>query len=230
QATALDSPHLHHPDPAKQRIPPPAPRRRSTSAPTGSPASSLGSHTEWAPPPAYITADSESPRSALRLCESRHAHAQTAALTLCVVSWWLSFLRMLCVPHTQPLPQIERTHARVGSQGHGEERPVTGTRNAAAGQGSAMAGRRGAGGAAPMAEAPGCGPAAEPARELFEACRNGDVERVKRLVRPESVNGRDTAGRKSSPLHFAAGTAVLMCCCLETMDLGILVEINFDVS
>ncbi|XP_030424301.1 poly [ADP-ribose] polymerase tankyrase-2 isoform X4 [Gopherus evgoodei] len=68
-----------------------------------------------------------------------------------------------------------------------------------------MAGRRGAGGAAPMAEAPGCGPAAEPARELFEACRNGDVERVKRLVRPESVNGRDTAGRKSSPLHFAAG-------------------------
>ncbi|XP_050815258.1 poly [ADP-ribose] polymerase tankyrase-2 isoform X5 [Gopherus flavomarginatus] len=68
-----------------------------------------------------------------------------------------------------------------------------------------MAGRRGAGGAAPMAEAPGCGPAAEPARELFEACRNGDVERVKRLVRPENVNGRDTAGRKSSPLHFAAG-------------------------
>ncbi|XP_039336813.1 poly [ADP-ribose] polymerase tankyrase-2 isoform X3 [Mauremys reevesii] len=68
-----------------------------------------------------------------------------------------------------------------------------------------MAGRRGAGGAAPLAEAPGCGPAAEPARELFEACRNGDVERVKRLVRLENVNGRDTAGRKSSPLHFAAG-------------------------
>ncbi|XP_043406653.1 poly [ADP-ribose] polymerase tankyrase-2 isoform X6 [Chelonia mydas] len=68
-----------------------------------------------------------------------------------------------------------------------------------------MAGRRGAGGAAPLTEAPGCGPAAEPARELFEACRNGDVERVKRLVRPENVNGRDTAGRKSSPLHFAAG-------------------------
>lgn len=57
-----------------------------------------------------------------------------------------------------------------------------------------------------MAEAPGCGAAAEPARELFEACRNGDVERVKRLVRPENVNSRDTAGRKSSPLHFAAGT------------------------
>lgn len=70
-----------------------------------------------------------------------------------------------------------------------------------------MAGRRCAGGAAALAEAPGCGAAAaEPARELFEACRNGDVERVKRLVRPENVNSRDTAGRKSSPLHFAAGT------------------------
>ncbi|XP_058043864.1 poly [ADP-ribose] polymerase tankyrase-2 isoform X5 [Ahaetulla prasina] len=80
-----------------------------------------------------------------------------------------------------------------------------------------MAGRRGAGGggalaAGPLGEmlqqSPSCcvgGAASEPARELFEACRNGDVERVKRLVRPENVNGRDTAGRKSSPLHFAAG-------------------------
>ncbi|XP_060097296.1 poly [ADP-ribose] polymerase tankyrase-2 isoform X2 [Heteronotia binoei] len=78
-----------------------------------------------------------------------------------------------------------------------------------------MAGRRGAGGGggggAGLGEALqsssccGGGAATEPARELFEACRNGDVERVKRLVRPENVNGRDTAGRKSSPLHFAAG-------------------------
>ncbi|XP_015262135.1 PREDICTED: tankyrase-2 isoform X2 [Gekko japonicus] len=78
-----------------------------------------------------------------------------------------------------------------------------------------MAGRRGAGGgggaglgeALPSSSSSCCGggAAAEPARELFEACRNGDVERVKRLVRPENVNGRDTAGRKSSPLHFAAG-------------------------
>ncbi|XP_038620066.1 LOW QUALITY PROTEIN: poly [ADP-ribose] polymerase tankyrase-2 [Tachyglossus aculeatus] len=54
----------------------------------------------------------------------------------------------------------------------------------------------------------GSGPseAGEPsARELFEACRNGDVERVKRLVSPDGVNSRDTAGRKSTPLHFAAG-------------------------
>ncbi|XP_026526560.1 tankyrase-2 isoform X3 [Notechis scutatus] len=86
-----------------------------------------------------------------------------------------------------------------------------------------MAGRRGAGGGGggggggalavgPLGEmlqqSPSCcvgGAASEPARELFEACRNGDVERVKRLVRTENVNGRDTAGRKSSPLHFAAG-------------------------
>ncbi|CAI5774729.1 [ADP-ribose] polymerase tankyrase-2 isoform X3 [Podarcis lilfordi] len=80
-----------------------------------------------------------------------------------------------------------------------------------------MAGRRGGAAAGPLGEAlppppplllsPCCagGASSEPARELFEACRNGDVERVKRLVRPENVNSRDTAGRKSSPLHFAAG-------------------------
>ncbi|XP_041117079.1 poly [ADP-ribose] polymerase tankyrase-2-like isoform X4 [Polyodon spathula] len=45
----------------------------------------------------------------------------------------------------------------------------------------------------------------EPTRELFEACRNGDLERVKKLINPENVNSRDTAGRKSTPLHFAAG-------------------------
>lgn len=43
------------------------------------------------------------------------------------------------------------------------------------------------------------------ARELFEGCRSGDVARVKRLVKADNVNARDTAGRKSSPLHFAAG-------------------------
>ncbi|XP_060624723.2 poly [ADP-ribose] polymerase tankyrase-2 isoform X2 [Anolis sagrei] len=79
-----------------------------------------------------------------------------------------------------------------------------------------MAGRRGAGGAESLlpssascfggvSSSSSSSLLSEPARELFEACRNGDVERVKRLVRPENVNGRDTAGRKSSPLHFAAG-------------------------
>ncbi|XP_069756678.1 poly [ADP-ribose] polymerase tankyrase-2-like isoform X2 [Narcine bancroftii] len=45
----------------------------------------------------------------------------------------------------------------------------------------------------------------DPARELFEGCRNGDVARVKRLVKADNVNARDTAGRRSTPLHFAAG-------------------------
>uniref|UniRef100_A0A667WVU7 Poly [ADP-ribose] polymerase n=1 Tax=Myripristis murdjan TaxID=586833 RepID=A0A667WVU7_9TELE len=42
-------------------------------------------------------------------------------------------------------------------------------------------------------------------RELFEACRNGDVSRVKKLVDTVNVNAKDMAGRKSTPLHFAAG-------------------------
>ncbi|XP_028851894.1 tankyrase, TRF1-interacting ankyrin-related ADP-ribose polymerase b isoform X2 [Denticeps clupeoides] len=60
-----------------------------------------------------------------------------------------------------------------------------------------------------------CSPAASPGdgvcaaggafRELFEACRNGDVSRVKRLVDAVNVNAKDMAGRKSTPLHFAAG-------------------------
>lgn len=73
-----------------------------------------------------------------------------------------------------------------------------------------MSGRRCAGGGAACAGA--AAEAVEPAaRELFEACRNGDVERVKRLVTPEKVNSRDTAGRKSTPLHFAAGNQCQRC-------------------
>lgn len=40
---------------------------------------------------------------------------------------------------------------------------------------------------------------------FFEACKNGDLEKVKKLLTPENVNSRDVAGRKSTPLHFAAG-------------------------
>lgn len=62
------------------------------------------------------------------------------------------------------------------------------------------------GGAVPSGlHTPGTG---EPSRALFEACRNGDLERVRKLVNPENVNSRDTAGRKSTPLHFAAGESV----------------------
>lgn len=46
-------------------------------------------------------------------------------------------------------------------------------------------------------------------RELFEACRNGDVSRVKRLVDSVNVNAKDMAGRKSTPLHFAAGNKLM---------------------
>ncbi|VVC35473.1 Hypothetical protein CINCED_3A004169 [Cinara cedri] len=44
-----------------------------------------------------------------------------------------------------------------------------------------------------------------PLRELFEACKSGDVNKVKQHLNPETVNARDTSGRKSTPLHFAAG-------------------------
>lgn len=51
----------------------------------------------------------------------------------------------------------------------------------------------------------GGGGGGDPLRELFEACKTGDLAKVKALVNPKTVNARDTAGRKSTPLHFAAG-------------------------
>lgn len=45
----------------------------------------------------------------------------------------------------------------------------------------------------------------DPFRDLFEACKTGDIVRVRKLITPQTVNARDTAGRKSTPLHFAAG-------------------------
>ena len=44
---------------------------------------------------------------------------------------------------------------------------------------------------------------------LFEACKNGDLEKVANLLTAENVNSRDVAGRKSTPLHFAAGNRVV---------------------
>ncbi|CAL8079146.1 unnamed protein product [Calicophoron daubneyi] len=42
--------------------------------------------------------------------------------------------------------------------------------------------------------------------DIFDACRNGDVARVRKLLDSGvGVNSRDTSGRKSTPLHFAAG-------------------------
>ena len=47
----------------------------------------------------------------------------------------------------------------------------------------------------------------DPLRELFEACKSGDVIRVRAMVDSSNVNARDTAGRRSTPLHFAAGNS-----------------------
>lgn len=50
----------------------------------------------------------------------------------------------------------------------------------------------------------------DPLRELFESCKTGDLVKVKKLINAQSsidlINSRDNAGRKSTPLHFAAGT------------------------
>uniref|UniRef100_A0A669PWR0 Poly [ADP-ribose] polymerase n=1 Tax=Phasianus colchicus TaxID=9054 RepID=A0A669PWR0_PHACC len=56
----------------------------------------------------------------------------------------------------------------------------------------------------PAAESPEAAGPSGAFRELLEACRNGDVTRVKRLVDAGNVNAKDMAGRKSTPLHFAA--------------------------
>ena len=59
----------------------------------------------------------------------------------------------------------------------------------------------------------------DPLRDLFEACRNGDLVRVKKVVTTQNVNARDTAGRKSSPLHFAAGEGACLPAVLYLLDL-----------
>lgn len=49
------------------------------------------------------------------------------------------------------------------------------------------------------------GKEADKQSSLFEACKNGELEKVKKFLTPQNVNARDVAGRKSTPLHFAAG-------------------------
>lgn len=46
-------------------------------------------------------------------------------------------------------------------------------------------------------------------RELFEACKTGDLAKVKRYTNASTVNARDVTGRKSTALHFASGKASL---------------------
>lgn len=45
----------------------------------------------------------------------------------------------------------------------------------------------------------------ESIRELFEACKTGDLVKVKKFINPGTVNARDKEGRKSTALHFASG-------------------------
>lgn len=45
-------------------------------------------------------------------------------------------------------------------------------------------------------------------KELFEACRNGDLTKVKKLITPENINAQDILGRKSTPLHFSSGKMI----------------------
>jgi hypothetical protein len=48
----------------------------------------------------------------------------------------------------------------------------------------------------------------DPMRDLFEACKSGDIHRIRALVDSGNVNAKDTAGRRSSPLHFSAGNSI----------------------
>ena len=41
--------------------------------------------------------------------------------------------------------------------------------------------------------------------EAFDACRNGNLALIKKLINTTNANIKDKSGRKSSPLHFAAG-------------------------
>jgi len=79
---------------------------------------------------------------------------------------------------------------------------TTSSSSSGGGGGSSSVSSPGSGAASPADGSSGIGGAF---RELFEACRNGDVSRVKRLVDSVNVNAKDMAGRKSTPLHFAAG-------------------------
>lgn len=45
--------------------------------------------------------------------------------------------------------------------------------------------------------------------EAFNACKNGNLQLIKKLISTSNANVKDRTGRKSSLLHFAAG----MCAC-----------------
>uniref|UniRef100_A0AAR2JPI2 Poly [ADP-ribose] polymerase n=1 Tax=Pygocentrus nattereri TaxID=42514 RepID=A0AAR2JPI2_PYGNA len=93
--------------------------------------------------------------------------------------------------------------ALLSSSGSGSSSSSTTTSTSTPGGASSGGSSPDSGGPSPGGGG-GCGTSGA-FRELFEACRNGDVSRVKRLVDSVNVNAKDMAGRKSTPLHFAAG-------------------------
>jgi tankyrase len=49
------------------------------------------------------------------------------------------------------------------------------------------------------------GAVGDPHRGLFDACRGGDIASVRQFVTRDNINAADISGRRSTPLHFAAG-------------------------
>lgn len=76
----------------------------------------------------------------------------------------------------------------------------------------------------------------EPIRELFEACKTGDLAKVKKFINPGTVNARDVNGRRSTALHFSAGkyyfslfmfVLILGLCSIHNINTHITHEIQF---
>ncbi|PKU45903.1 tankyrase-1 [Limosa lapponica baueri] len=119
----------------------------------------------------------------------------------------------LCLagPEGEAPPEAERPPALECSEGAGAAAPgpppgsVSGSSSSSSSSSSSASSSVASSPAAESPEAAGPGAASGAFRELLEACRNGDVTRVKRLVDTGNVNAKDMAGRKSTPLHFAAG-------------------------
>uniref|UniRef100_A0A674HIQ3 Poly [ADP-ribose] polymerase n=1 Tax=Taeniopygia guttata TaxID=59729 RepID=A0A674HIQ3_TAEGU len=117
----------------------------------------------------------------------------------------------LAGPEGEAPPDADRPPATECAEGSGATVPVpppgSGSSSSGSSSSSSSSSASSSAASSPAAESPeaaGPGAASGAFRELLEACRNGDVTRVKRLVDTGNVNAKDMAGRKSTPLHFAA--------------------------
>ncbi|XP_058693363.1 poly [ADP-ribose] polymerase tankyrase-1 isoform X2 [Poecile atricapillus] len=118
----------------------------------------------------------------------------------------------LAGPEGEAPPDADRPPAAECAEGSGAAAPApppgSGSSSSGSSSSSSSSSASSSAASSPAAESPeaaGPGAASGAFRELLEACRNGDVTRVKRLVDTGNVNAKDMAGRKSTPLHFAAG-------------------------